>query len=182
MWPPPSVWVFNEILKTESRVTLNPFQVLSVVGCIQSSSDAGLETPNQKVELVSTSVATEVCYFDAVRQFPQMGNAAFSPQRWIWCDPSLFHCCTQAMLGVCRCFWCGAVKARQRCWWKCQKGPSGLFSMGCTPAPQLYFPETTTAEQALHDLLPQTRADSTHNAEQELCLLVCSEEQKGTNA
>lgn len=89
----------------------------------------------------------------------------------------------------------------------CSKSPAALLekvpnralriiSRECTPAPQLYFPKTTTTEQALHDLHPQTRADSTHkplllgffyapllqNAKQELCLLVCSEEQKGTNA
>lgn len=56
-------------------------------------------------------------------------------------------------------FWCGAVKARQRCWRKCQIGPSGLFpgsapqhhnfifqrqqqqqnklSMTCSPRPEL---------------------------------------------
>lgn len=37
-----------------------------------------------------------------------------------------------------------------------------IISRECTPAPQLYFPKTTTTEQALYDLLPQTRADSTH--------------------
>lgn len=89
----------------------------------------------------------------------------------------------------------------------CSKSPAALLekvpnralriiSMECTPAPQLYFPKTTTTEQALHDLLPQARADSTHKPlllfffffthfycrTLSRSLLVCSEEQKGTNA